>query len=683
MDASSGVTAAILAVFALSYPSGAGAGDGHEQHSEASRPAPAPSVRPLISAVFADHAVLQRDRPIPVWGWASAGEPVTVSLIGAGVTHVVAAAAPSVTVSAGSDGRWTAQLPAQRAGGPYVLTVAAGGQERVIHDVLVGDVWLCSGQSNMELQVDRTLNWREEVAGSSNDGIRMATVLQTVSPLPQQMPAAPLEWQVAGPATAAHFSAACWYFARELQKSVPVPIGLINASRGSTNIQTWMDEQSLRSTSFYDAKLDVLSLYAAHPAEAQARWGALYEQWWREQSGERAGTEPWRADHFAPAAWHTAPPALGYWETWGVPELAAFDGLLWYRTTVKLDAQQASQGATLLIGPVDEVDQTWVNGRPIGNASGPDLPRAYALAPGLLHPGENVIVVAALDTYGYGGIYGPAEGRALRLADGTAVPLNNPWYYRIGTANVSSVPRAPWEPVAGLTMSHNAMIAPLVPYGLRGVLWYQGESNTGEAQRYETLLTGLMADWRREFNAPLTFLVVQLANYGPPATTSAESTWAELREAQRLTVAHDANSGLAVAVDIGDRYDIHPANKQEVGRRLARAARHVVYGEAIAPSGPALREARLEGSRVQVSFRDVDQSLVAYGAYGPIGFQLCGAEPSSCRFAEATLAGDHVVLEVPQGLKPARVRYCWADNPVCTLYDAAGLPAGPFERALQ
>jgi sialate O-acetylesterase len=191
-----------------------------------------------------------------------------------------------------------------------------------------------------------------------------------------------------------------------------------------------------------------------------------------------------------------------------------------------------------------------------------------------------------------------------------------------------------------------------------------------------------MADWRREFDAPLTFLIVQLANYGPPATTAAESSWGELREAQRLAVAHDAAAGLAVAVDIGDRSDIHPANKQEVGRRLARAARHVVYGEPITPSGPLPLEARLEGSRVLVSFRDVDQGLVSYGAYRPIGFQLCGAAPSSCRFADATLAGDQVVLEVPPGLKPARVRYCWADSPVCTLYDGSGLPAGPFGLAL-
>ena len=192
-----------------------------------------------------------------------------------------------------------------------------------------------------------------------------------------------------------------------------------------------------------------------------------------------------------------------------------------------------------------------------------------------------------------------------------------------------------------------------------------------------------MADWRREFNAPLTFLVVQLANYGPPATTSAESGWAELREAQRLAVAHDANSGLAVAVDIGDRYDIHPANKQEVGRRLARAARHVVYGEAIAPSGPVLREARVEGTTYRSASATWTRALWPMGHTARSAFDCAHAEPGSCRFVEASIAGDHVVLEVPQGLKPARVRYCWADNPVCTLYDGAGLPAGPFELALQ
>src|SRR5207248_718223 len=339
-------------------------------------------------------------------------------------------------------------------------------------------------------------------------------------------------------------------------------------------------------------------------------------------------------------------------------------GLVWYRTRVTLSGLEARQAASLALGTIDEVDQTWLNGLPVGTTSGPDATRDYAIPAGLLHAGENVIVVAVLDTYGYGGIYGPPQHRALHLADGSAVALDGDWYYRIVPASFGPTPRAPWEAVTGLGMIYDAMIAPLEPYGLRGVLWYQGESNTAEPERYQRLLASLMADWRKRFGAELPFLIVQLANYGPAATAPAESGWAALREAQRLAVAHDAHAALAVAIDIGDRYDIHPANKQELGRRLARAARRIVYGEAIAPSGPVARSAHRDGSHVLVQFADVEEKLVAYGADHPIGFELCGSDRSSCRYADAQLQSDRVILAVPPGEAPQRVRFCWADSPV-------------------
>jgi sialate O-acetylesterase len=216
---------------------------------------------------------------------------------------------------------------------------------------------------------------------------------------------------------------------------------------------------------------------------------------------------------------------------------------------------------------------------------------------------------------------------------------------------------------------------------VRGIIWYQGESNADDAPHYKALLQGLIADWRSQFGNDLPVLVVQLANYGPAATAPAASDWATLREAQRLAVAQDAHAALAVAIDIGERTDIHPANKQELGRRLARAARHVVYGESIAPSGPVPLMARRDGQNVVVSFKDIGGgSLVAYGAYRPVGFELCGADQGSCRFVEATLQPDRVVLEpVRAAPAPTRVRFCWGDSPVCTLYDKSGLPAGPFE----
>jgi sialate O-acetylesterase len=357
---------------------------------------------------------------------------------------------------------------------------------------------------------------------------------------------------------------------------------------------------------------------------------------------------------------------------------------VWYRTTFTLTPQQAKQRAKLSLGTVDEIDETWVNGVPVGYTSGAGTNREYELSVAKLHAGENTIAIAALDTYATGGIYGPAEARAVRLADGTSIPLSREWRYQIAPDNLGAAPRAPWEATGGATTIYNAMIAPLVPYTLRGVLWYQGESNTEDAGNYEKLLAGLMADWRAQFGADLPFFIVQLAGYGPAVTTPTNGGWANLREAQRMAVAHDGHAGLAVAVDIGDRYDIHPTNKQEVGKRLARAARHVAYGEPLPPSGPVPRAAARANDHVVVTFADTEGKLIAYGASGPVGFELCANDQASCRFVEGRIDGNSVSLQPTAGITPTRVRYCWADSPVCTLYDDRNsLPAGPFEIAIQ
>lgn len=616
---------------------------------------------------------------MPVWGWARTGEHVTLSLENPGTR-----ARAQVEATADATGRWTVNLPAQDAGGPYSLHVrTASGLEQAIRDVLVGDVWLCSGQSNMQLQVRRTLNTRVEIENAANDSIRMLTVEMQSSLDPRRTLANPTEWQVASPATVPDFSATCFYFARELQKTTHVPMGLINASWGGSKIEAWMSEAALRAVGGYDRKLDILNTYKHDPAGANVQWGELWEQWWLQQTGATAKQAPWSARPGVERTWRTAPAQLGYWETWGVPELANYDGLLWYRTTVRLTARQAKLRTLLSLGKIDEIDETWVNGHAVGYTSGPGTERLYELPAGLLHAGENTIAIAALDTYGFGGINGPAAQRALKFADGESVPLDGKWRYSLPPSNIGAVPRAPWESVGGLTTIHNAMIAPLVPYAIRGALWYQGESNTDAPENYQALLSGLMADWRATFGAELPFLIVQLANYGPAATAPGNSNWAQLREAQRQAVARDTHAALAVAIDIGERADIHPANKQELGRRLARAALHVVYGDAIAPSGPVPASAQRDGNRVVVSFGDVDGHLQVYGAKRPVGFELCGTAADSCRFVDAVAEGDRVWLQ-PEGPEPpTRVRFEWADSPVCNLYDHSGLPAGPFELPIE
>ena len=621
----------------------------------------------LLHPLFQDHAVLQRDQPIRIWGEAAPGATVQVGL----ARHRRSARADAA-------GHWSLELPALLAGGPHMLTARAGEVSRTVADVLVGDVWLCSGQSNMELQVWRSLDARAEIAGAASDTIRLLTVPQAGHPAPQARFGGDTRWQTVTPDSIRDFSAACYYFARELQKTVDVPMGLVNAAWGGSRIQAWTSADALRAGGGLDAELDVLALYADAPDAAVARWGQVWTGWWQQRPGIAAEDRPWEGDASG-ADWRDAPRDLGAWERWGVPELAAFDGMLWYRTAVTLTQAQAAQPATLVLGPADEMDTTWVNGQAVGSTYGAGTPRTYALPDGLLRAGDNPIVVNVLDTYRDGGLAGPASAHTLKFADGSTVPLDGGWRYRVVPNAVGSPPRAPWQSAAGLSTLYNGMIAPLSGMRLRGMLWYQGESNTFEADAYAGLLRGLRDDWRARFGNPaLPFLVVQLANYGTPAATPGDSDWAALREAQRV-VAGDPNTALAVTIDIGDRYDIHPANKQVLGKRLARAARQAVYGERIAPSGPVPQQARREGDDVVVTFVDVEGGLFVHGAAGPVGFELCGAGVDSCRFVDARVEGNRVRLRADAGPTPVRVRYAWADAPLVNMFDEADLPAGPFE----
>jgi sialate O-acetylesterase len=625
--------------------------------------------QPLLHAMFQDHAVVQRDQPLRVWGQAEPGAQVRVALAG-----------KRASARADADGRWEAQLPALTAGGPHVLEASSGERSQRVSDVLVGDVWLCSGQSNMELQVWRALDARVEIAGAGNDRIRLFTVPQVSDVVPKQTFSEDVRWEPVNPESVREFSAACYFFARELQKTVDVPMGLIDASWGGSRIQAWTSAAALRTLGIYDGELDVLERYADDAVAAVGEWGALWQRWWAQQPGHDDRDRPWEGSG---DGWRSAPPQLGAWERWGVPELAEFNGMVWYRTGVQLSAAQAAQEAALLLGPADEIDMTWVNGRGVGSTYGAGAGREYALPPGLLREGSNTIVVNVLDTYRDGGLAGPASAHSLRLADGSVVPLDGGWEYRVAPPEAGTPPRAPWQSAAGLSTLYNGMIAPIGRYGLRGALWYQGESNTFEHDRYDDLLRELRSDWRARLGEGLPLLVAQLANYGAAPTRPTESDWAALREAQRAVAAEDPDTGLVVAIDIGDRYDIHPTNKQELGRRFARAARHVVYGEPLPASGPVARTVRRDGDAVVVEFGDVSDALVAYGADGPIGFEVCGAGAGSCRYAMARIGGNRVTLNVSDAHAATRVRYCWADSPVCTLFDGAGLPAGPFELPIQ
>ena len=622
----------------------------------------AAQAQPRLAPVFTDHAVVQRDRPLTIWGTAAPGEQVSVAL-------------GSVVRSSRADpaGGWRVELPPLPAGGPHRLVVTgASGRSNAAEDILVGDVWLCSGQSNMEFPISRALNGDSEVAAADDPNVRVLTVPQRTSLEPQHSIDA--AWQVATPASMRDFSAACWFMVRELRRSENVPIGAIDASWGGTRIRPWMSAAAA-TASGGAADADLLAAYGRVPAAAAAQFGETWGEWWREKSGDSAGTEPWRQS--ARLQWRPFP-SIQPWEQWNDPAFADFNGFVWARRRVTLTEAEARGGATLALGVIDDLDTTWVNGVAVGSQFGWSEGREYRIPAGLLRAGENEIIVNIGDSWGAGGFQGPAERLRLTLANGSVKALGEGWEYSVVPGSYGSPPRAPWDSHAGLSVIYNGMVAPLGRYGLRGVAWYQGESDVG-VPGYADRLAAMMTDWRRQFGSPqLPFLIVSLANFGSPATAPRPSGWAELREQQRLAAERDPNAALVVAMDLGERADIHPPNKQEVGRRLARAARALSYGGREPASGPEAARARREGNSVVVEFTGVAGRLQSWSSNQAVGFELCGPTDASCRFAAATASANQVRIAL-DGQPATRVRYGWGESPVVNLYDEAILPPGPFE----
>jgi len=433
-----------------------------------------------------------------------------------------------------------------------------------------------------------------------------------------------------------------------------------------------MDEASVIAIGDEDARL--FALARRNPAAANAAFGARWGEWWRAHTGDAAGAEPWHASdrlHWTPV------PAMIYWEQWGDPRFASFDGMVWMRKRVTLTAAEAAQPATLSLGVIDELDETFVNGVAIGNRYSWEAPRDYAVPRGVLHEGVNEILVNIFDGGGAGGFQGPAARFHLTFADGSAKPIGEGWEYSV--ANVRDAPpRAPWDEAMGFSFIYDGMIAPLGDYGLTGVAWYQGEADVGLPGSYADRLGAMMATWRRQFGRPdLPFLIVSLANFGPFAIHPVESGWAALREQQRLAVRRDPHAALAIAMDLGERLDIHPGNKQELGRRLARGARALAYG-AREPVGPEVARATRGPGGIVVDFAGVTGALHSWSSNIVTALELCGDTPQSCRYAQGVADGR--TLRIADDGRPAtRVRYGWADSPVTNLYDEVPLPVGPFE----
>ena len=625
--------------------------------------------KPRLSEIFTDHAVLQRGQAVEIWGTARPLEQVTVTV-----------ADQSVETTTDQGGNWRVKLPPMSAGGPYLLSVAnKSGEKQELSDILIGDVFLCSGQSNMEMQVKASMNAEAEIRRANSPNIRLYNVARASSPKPLAKLDPAGSWKIATPENVGEFSAVCFYFARELQPHADVPIGLINAAWGGSAIEAWIGADAL-AASGRAREIALLEKFVQDERAAQSEFGKVWEAWWSSSFAD-AG-RPWLDKNTD--GWGPLPLPMRDWKKWGDAELTQLNGMVWYRKSFDLTPEQARQGAVLHLGAIDEIDMTWLNGRPLAHSFGWGVNRDYVVPAGMLRAGRNDIVTNVYSGWDMGGMFGPAEAIRLETKDGSSVALGDGWTFRKAPKGAGDPPRAPWLAINGFTNIGNAMITPLAPYGLRGALWYQGESNAGDAKAYRPLLRTLMDDWRTKFQNPeLPFMVVQLPNFGQPVSTPVNSGWSDLREAQRLAVDEDKNAGLAVIIDAGENDDIHPPNKQIVGQRLARLARNLVYRQNVTPNGPVISSASRSDRGITVSFSSVDGRLIARSGTSPIAFEICGPDQSSCRFADASIDGNSVIVrsEDPAGVQ--RVRYCWGDAPVCNLYDAAGLPAGPFEVAVQ
>jgi sialate O-acetylesterase len=612
------------------------------------------------ASLFCDHAVLQQGRPIPVWGTADEGEAVTVTMAGRTVSTVA------------RNGRWSVQLPALPAGGPHVMTIT--GRNRIeLADVLVGEVWVCGGQSNMERQLGPREgqqpidHWQAEAAAADFPRIRHFGVAQRLALEPQDQVGG--RWVVCTPQTAPDFTAVGFFFARSLHVARGTPIGLIHSSWGGTPAEAWTSREGLLRLPELAGSVARLDAFVRDPVAARADYERELGRWFADCDPGSGAATPWQAEAFDDSAWPvmTLP---GLWENAGLPN---YDGVVWFRREIEVPADWVGHETVLHLGAIDDMDTTWVNGRFAGSEKVWNAPRVYRLPAGTLRAGRNVIAVRVLDTGGGGGLWG--GGHAMQLVRGDeparSIPLGGAWRYQ-SSASLRDRPPPPAD-VAGTsgtpTVLYNGMIAPLLPYAIRGVIWYQGESNAGQAQLYRRLFPNLVADWRRAWGqGDFPFLYVQIAPFKemPP----------EIREAQRLALGAIPNSAMVVTLDVGDANDIHPPAKKPVGERLALAARALAYGETLEYSGPLFESLRTDGRRAILKFSHADSGLVARG--GELkGFTVCGAD-GVFQPARARIVGDTVEVSADTVPAPTAVRYAWANAPEGNLFNGAGLPASPF-----
>ncbi|WP_157975871.1 sialate O-acetylesterase [Lewinella sp. IMCC34191] len=620
-----------------------------------------------VFELFTDQAVLQRDIAHPIWGWARPRRTVRITLD-----------ETTIRAKTDRDGRWTATLPATEAGGPHTISITDGRTDQELTDIYFGDVYLLSGQSNMEWRLAQSDPDSSRAAAIADPLIRQVLVSKTGEGSPQEHILLDESWKPGTKNEMADFSAVGAYFAHYLRESgVDLPIGLVHSSWGGSRIEPWIPatwQEDSGSVSAEDIKAEV--------ERRQAQVKSFYQN-------EFAGDFPPASEAGPNEQYVTASGDKDGWSTVEVPGLwegkgyTDVDGVFYYRKTFALTEQQARQPATLFLGPIDDNDLTYLNGTEIGRTNDYAEYRHYPVKPNTLRAGENVLTVRVEDTGGGGGFHGAADSLYLQT-ENNKVPLAGDWEYRIGAFRINSNSNANQTP----TLLYNAMIAPLMDWPLTGVLWYQGESNAGEqdAAAYAGQMEDLIGSWREQFeDQNLPFYWVQLANYMPAPSQPDAPGWALLR-AQQTAALSVPNTGQAIITDIGEAGDIHPRNKWEVGRRLSLHARKDIYGQSVQASSPVARELSVSDNTAEITFDELGEGLtlkLADGDRYPIVRSLTVRDGNGkWHWAVGTLAADGQRIRVinPAGTGITAVRYAWFNNPDdANLFSRAGLPVTPFE----
>ncbi len=613
-----------------------------------------------LPQLVADGMVLQRDAKVKIWGWADASEKITVNF-----QHRTYR---TVTDESGS---WKIALQPMKAGGPYTMEIT-GNNRITIRDILIGDVWFCSGQSNMVLAMERVKEkYPDEIAKANYPQIRNFFVKTESDVTRQHSDLLPGKWVKADSVTVLGFGAASWFFAKQLYQKYHVPIGIINSSVGGTPIEAWISSEGLKNIQSYHNRIARFSNTAfmdsvlkKHPEPVEPL------------NADKGLNEPklWYDTTYKPHNWHRfwLP---GYWADQGVKGL---NGVVWFRKEITLSASAQSKAAKLYLGRIIDADQTYVNGKKVGNITYQYPPRRYWVPAGLLKPGKNIIVVRITNTSGKGGFV-PDKKYYLAIA-GDTIDLRGDWQYKVGQvfepARIKPEFSAQNEP----TGLYNTMVAPVINYTIKGMVWYQGESNSGRASEYGKLLKALIADWRNRWQEDdIPFIYAQLPNFNEVQYLPAESSWAQLRDGQ-LSALEVPNTGMAVTIDAGEWNDIHPLNKKTVGERLARVAENVAYGDMnVVPTGPIYQSAKVDGGKVEITFKNIGTGLIAEDGEELSQFAIAGTDKKFV-WAKALIKGDKVLVWSDKIPAPLYVRYAWADNPEgANLYNKEGLPASPFQ----